>query len=93
MKIFSLENQILAGIISSAHGYESPYLFPNAMAGHEIIFNIVPPKVWRKPYVEEAVQATYPKFWRKWIDRKSGQFRKLGEQLKRPYNRCGTDER
>ena len=92
MKIFSLEYQMLAGVIASVHGKNS-YLFSNAMEGHESIFVTVPTNLWTNPGTHEAVKAIYPKRWSKWVSQKSGQFLKLGEQLKRPYNRCGTDER
>ena len=90
MKIFSLEYQILAGVISSAHG-KSKARYTNAMQGNEAIFEELPTHFWKADYVEKAVQARYPKFWRKWIDRKSGQLSKMGEQVKRPFQRCGTE--
>ena len=88
MKIFSLESQILAGVISSANGN----IYTNAMQSNAEIFGTIPKFFWLQQYVEEAVQATYPKSWQKWIGRKSGQLPKLGEKVKRPFNRCGTDQ-
>ena len=91
MKIFSLESQILAGVISSAYG-NSKLRYNDAMEGKAEIFVGLPRWFWMQQYVEEAVQATYPKSWQKWIGRKSGQLPKLGEKLNRPFNRCGTDQ-
>ena len=91
MKIFSLENLILAFVISSAHG-NSELRTMDAMDGHHYSFTRFPGLFWMEDFVEDVVQTRYPKFWRKWIDRKSGQFSKLGEQVKRPFERCGTDQ-
>ena len=82
---------MLAGVIASVNGNNS-YLFSNAMEGHESIFVVVPFTLWRNPATHEAVKAIYPKKWSKWMSQKYEKFLKLGEQLKRPYNRCGTDK-
>ena len=91
MKIFSLENLILAFVISSAHGNFEPRSM-NAMEGRHYSFTTLPDIFLMKDFVQDVVQARYPKFWRKWIERKSDQFSKLGEQVKRPFERCGTDQ-
>ena len=88
MKIFSLKTQIVAGVISSAHGNVRYF---NAMQGHTEIFGNFPDEFWAKDYVEEAVRERYPRVWREWIDRKSGQLRQLGELALRPFGRCGTE--
>ena len=89
MKIFSLKNQILAGVITSAHGNSEPR-YTTAVDGHNWSFERYPGLFWREDFLKDAVQARYPKFWRKWIDRKSAQFSKLAELVKRPFERCGT---
>ena len=95
MKIFSLENQILAGFIASANG-DNGYIFSNAMEAHKSIFVTVPNNLWASINLSrsiiEVLKARYPKKWSTWKSKKSEQFLKLGEQLKRPYNRCGTDK-
>ena len=92
MKIFSQKSAIFAGLISTTHGKKSPR-YKNAAEGLSNIFQKFPDDFWQQTYVEEAVKETYPKFWQKWIERKSGQFHKLGQAAERPYQRCGTDKR
>ena len=89
MKIFSFENQILAGVIISTHG-NSEAQYTSAIDGHNLSFERYPGLFWKEDYLKDAVQARYPKFWQKWIDRKSAQFSKLAELVKRPFERCGT---
>ena len=91
MKIFSSENLILAFVISSAHGNFEPRSM-DAMVGRHYSFTSLPDLFFTTSFVKDVVQARYPKFWRKWIERKSDQFSKLGEQVKRPFERCGTDQ-
>ena len=90
MKILSLKLQILASIISTAHGKPSGR-WTNAWQGHTDIFVHLPRDFFATDYLREAVQQTYPKKWQKWIERKSGQLIRMGESLKRPYERCGTN--
>ena len=92
MKLFSKNSAILAGLISSTEGKKSPR-YKDAAEGYSNIFEEFPDHFWSQSYVEEAVRETYPKFWQKWIQKKSGQLRKLGEAAERPYTRCGTDTR
>ena len=90
MKIFSLEYQIIAGVISSTYGKPQTRYF-NAGESNNAFFKAMPESFWRNTFTMDALKATKPKFWQKWIDRKSGQFPKLGEQVKRPNERCGTN--
>ena len=92
MKIFSLKYQILAGVIASAYG-KSNLRYTNAMEGIMAVFHNRASHFWRQEYVENAVKVRYPKTWRKWIDRKSGELPKIGKLVKRPFERCGTDHR
>ena len=88
MKIFNIKTQILVGAFSSA---EAKSRYFNALQGHNEIFGFLPDRFWAQDYVEQAARERYPRVWREWIDRKSGQLRQLGELALRPFNRCGTE--
>ena len=92
MRIFSKKSAIFAGLISSTDCKKSPR-YKDAEEGLSNIFEEFPDHFWQQNYVQEAVKETYPKYWQKWIEKKSGQFRKLGQAAERPYKRCGTDKR
>ena len=82
--ILFLKLQILAGI--SATTVQS-----YAEINHRLIFTHLSSDIWRQDFVKEVVQIKYPKFWTKWIDKKTAQLKKLGERSKQTYERCGQE--
>ena len=76
--------QVLAGLISSAHGRT------NSETGHRLIFDVAT-DFWRQDYVKDSIKINFPKSWEKWRNNKSSQLRNLGDKTQRAFDRCGQE--
>ena len=77
--------QVLAGLISSAHG------LTNTEIGHRLIFDNAAIDFWRQDYVKDLIKIKFPKTYKKWSYNKTRQLENLGEKTQRAFDRCGQE--